>query len=146
MTVASSVLNYNGNEDTMECLDSLSRITWPDARVYAVDNGSKISPAQEIARRFPKVRVVENGANLGFTGGNNVGVNTDVKTQEVVFGAPLVHHVHASGIMDEIAIFRTDLSADDIKKVMNQGLAQVLAVFPQGKLSTTWASLKEMRR
>lgn len=49
------------------------------------------------------------------------------------------------GLIDEVAIFNVALSVDDIKDIANKGLAVVLgmtAVFPTGKLTTTWAEIK----
>jgi len=51
-----------------------------------------------------------------------------------------------SGIMDEIAVFDVALTEDDIKSIMNNGLAKALgmvaAVDSSGKLTTTWATIK----
>lgn len=46
------------------------------------------------------------------------------------------------GIIDEVGIFNVALTEDDVNRVMTEGLSQVLAVSPAGKLATTWASLK----
>lgn len=71
MKVAVVVLNYNGNEDTLECLRSLEKITYAPAQAYVVDNGSNppLRPAFEAAGF--RMRLLENAENLGFTGGNN---------------------------------------------------------------------------
>ncbi len=47
------------------------------------------------------------------------------------------------GLLDEFVIFNTVLSEDDIKSVMNDGLASGLAVDPKAKLAVTWGSLKK---
>lgn len=67
------LINFNGLDDTFECVESLSKITYPDYQVYVVDNGSKINPREKILGAFPQFKIIENGANLGFTGGNNAG-------------------------------------------------------------------------
>lgn len=49
------------------------------------------------------------------------------------------------GIIDDVGIFNQALSADDIKNIMNRGLDETLgltAVFPSGKLTSTWADIK----
>jgi len=68
------VLSWNGREDTLACLESCRAISYPNARVLVVDNGS--SDASELAIRtaFPEVELLQTGENLGFTGGNNVGI------------------------------------------------------------------------
>lgn len=47
-----------------------------------------------------------------------------------------------SGLFDEIAFFSVALTEDDIKVVMTKGLKSALAVYPAGKLTTTWGNIK----
>jgi len=63
------VLNWNGREDTLRCLASLR-----GAPAVVADNGSTDGSARAIRAAFPDVEVVENGANLGFSGGNNAAI------------------------------------------------------------------------
>ncbi|MBV9848466.1 MAG: glycosyltransferase family 2 protein [Armatimonadetes bacterium] len=68
------LVNWNGIADTMECLRSLSRVTYPNCSVIVVDNGSREDEAGALRAAFPAVTVLATGENLGFTGGNNVGI------------------------------------------------------------------------
>ena len=68
------VLNWNGCEDTLACLDSLARLDDPSISILVVDNGSTDQSVVRIAERHPHVHVIETGANLGYAGGNNVGL------------------------------------------------------------------------
>lgn len=68
------VLNWNGLEDTIECLESLRRLSYPNYDVIVVDNGSEDGSPRVIRKRFPEVILIENEANLGFVRGNNVGM------------------------------------------------------------------------
>jgi GT2 family glycosyltransferase len=68
------VLNWNGREDTLRCLDSLQQITRSDVGVVCVDNGSTDGSVEAVRRQFPHVAVIEAGANLGYAGGNNLGL------------------------------------------------------------------------
>lgn len=68
------LLNWHGREDTLACLDSLTRVTYPDMRVVVVDNASSDGCVQEIAARFPQTTVLPQRHNLGFAGGSNVGI------------------------------------------------------------------------
>ncbi|MEA2124123.1 MAG: hypothetical protein QOI80_905 [Solirubrobacteraceae bacterium] len=72
--VAVVVLTWNGCEDTLECLDSVAALDWPELDVVVADNGSADGTVAAVHRRFPGVHVVENGANLGFAEGNNRGI------------------------------------------------------------------------
>ncbi|MDF2386932.1 glycosyltransferase family 2 protein [Nostoc ellipsosporum NOK] len=69
------VLNWNGKEDTIECLESVQKIDYPNYKILLVDNGSIDDSVAAIRERFPQVSIIENGANLGFAAGNNVGID-----------------------------------------------------------------------
>jgi GT2 family glycosyltransferase len=68
------VLNWNGREDTLWCLASLQAVERLDARVITVDNGSVDGSVDAIRAGFPDVELIEAGANLGYAGGNNLGI------------------------------------------------------------------------
>lgn len=68
------MLTWNQREDTLACLDSLSRMTYPNYRVVVVDNGSTDGTESAIRAQYPEVKVIVNPYNLGFTGGTNVGL------------------------------------------------------------------------
>lgn len=68
------VLNYNGCEDTLACLRSLEHLTYPNFTVIVVDNHSSDGSVEAVRAAHPNVKLIETGANLGFTGGNNVGI------------------------------------------------------------------------
>ncbi len=68
------VLNWNGREDTLRCLESLCRIERPDLGIICVDNGSTDGSAEAVRERFPEVSLIEAGENLGYSGGNNLGL------------------------------------------------------------------------
>ena len=72
--VTAVVLNWNGLEDTLVCLRSVVRSDWPELDVLVVDNGSRQSAAPHVREAYPQVRVLENATNLGYAGGNNVGI------------------------------------------------------------------------
>lgn len=70
------VLNYNGGEYTPRCLEHLRSLDWPKDRlqVMVVDNASTDGSPQTIRERFPEATLVDAGGNLGFAGGNNIGL------------------------------------------------------------------------
>jgi GT2 family glycosyltransferase len=73
--VAVVVLAWNGKRLTMECLDSLQSLRYPNASLILVDNASTDGTAPEAKTRYGgRVLVVENSENLGFSRGNNVGI------------------------------------------------------------------------
>jgi GT2 family glycosyltransferase len=68
------ILNWNGYQDTLVCLKSLERLTYPRAEIIVVDNGSADDSERLIRKAYPKVNLIQTGQNLGFAGGNNVGI------------------------------------------------------------------------
>ncbi len=74
------VLSWNGREDTLRCLESLTRVEHPDLGIVCVDNGSSDGSQQAIRERFPQVTLIEAGANLGYAGGNNLGLRRALAT------------------------------------------------------------------
>lgn len=122
------ILNYNGWRDTVECLESVQRLTYPNYRIVVIDNGSTDDSMEKIkawaagelpvASKFftydpstkpvrwieydrvtaeagglpeleeaidelpPSRRmvIIQTGANLGYAGGNNVGIRYALKS------------------------------------------------------------------
>jgi len=67
------ILNWNGKEDTLGCLASLEKVTTAH-QVLVVDNGSTDDSVAAVGERFPRVKILENGENLGYAEGNNRGI------------------------------------------------------------------------
>jgi len=71
------IVNWNGKRDTVVCLESLQLIHKKslDISIVVVDNGSVDDSVKVIKKAYPRVTVLTTGKNLGFTGGNNVGID-----------------------------------------------------------------------
>lgn len=70
------ILNYNVKDLLIDCLESIfqnknSRDNW---QIIVVDNASDDGSAEALRKKYPQVELVVNKKNLGFAGGNNVGV------------------------------------------------------------------------
>jgi GT2 family glycosyltransferase len=72
--VAIIIVNFNGKDDTLKCLESLRQDRYRNKQIIVVDNGSDNDSAAVIRGAFPDVVLIETGKNLGFGGGNNVGI------------------------------------------------------------------------
>lgn len=68
------VLNWNNFADSEQCLESLLGATYPDLRIIVVDNASPDGSGGHLQSRFPGLRFIFNGENLGFARGCNVGI------------------------------------------------------------------------
>jgi GT2 family glycosyltransferase len=68
------VLDWNGHDHTLACLTSLSRLRFDGYRVVVIDNGSTVPVRPAIEAAHPGIEIVETGQNLGYAGGNNVGL------------------------------------------------------------------------
>lgn len=67
-----SILNWNGLDDTVECLDSIFRMDYPNYVVVVVDNASSDGSPSIIREKYPQVVLIVNKKNHGFAGGNNI--------------------------------------------------------------------------
>ena len=65
-------INYNGLEDTCALIETIPFNE--KLEVIVVDNASKNQEADTIAQRYPQVKVIRSERNLGFAGGNNLGI------------------------------------------------------------------------
>lgn len=68
------VLNWNRKTLLKRCIDSLKAQTYRPLEIILVDNGSHDGSPDYIREHFPEVRLLVNEKNLGFCGGNNVGL------------------------------------------------------------------------
>lgn len=68
------VLAYNGIELTLECLDTLREQDYPNLHLLVVDNASTDSTTDVLRAQAPDVEVLTSSENLGYAGGNNLGM------------------------------------------------------------------------
>ena len=68
------ILTWNGRDDTLECIKSVSELKYPHYRILVVDNASTDGTLAAINTLFPALETVANPRNLGFAAGNNVGI------------------------------------------------------------------------
>ncbi|GBF80945.1 glycosyltransferase family 2 protein [Aphanothece sacrum] len=68
------ILNWNGKKDTLECLESSTKIDYDNYEIVVVDNGSTDDSVKSIREKYSHIKIIENNANLGYAEGNNVGI------------------------------------------------------------------------
>ncbi len=67
-------INYNAPDVTADMIRSLDEITYPNIEIIIVDNASTIGDVDRLEKDFPHIRLFKSDDNLGFAGGNNLGI------------------------------------------------------------------------
>lgn len=68
------VLTWNRAEAVISCLISLRALIYGNLEVLVVDNHSTDDTVERLASIFPGEKIIVNDRNMGYTGGNNVGL------------------------------------------------------------------------
>ncbi len=68
------IVNYNGRRFLCQLLESIEKLEYPTFEVVFVDNASVDDSVSYVRAAFPWVRIIESRKNLGFAGGNNLGM------------------------------------------------------------------------
>ena len=100
-SLAVIVLNWNRRDDTLRCLASIERSSYAPFDTIVVDNASTDDSVQAIRFAFPEIRIIENQENLGYAGGNNVGLEA-----ALLYGYDYVLVLNNDTIVDPLAIER----------------------------------------
>jgi len=75
-------INFNGKQNTINCLKSLNKIKLPkniSHQVILIDNASHGDDVQVIKKEFPNLQMINNQENTGFAQGNNLGIRSALK-------------------------------------------------------------------
>lgn len=81
------ILNWNDWQDTLECFDSLLKITYPNYEVIILDNNSTNESVEKInnwianKKTAISYKLLINKQNLGFAGGNNPGIKYAIQNK-----------------------------------------------------------------
>ncbi len=67
------LINYNGFEDTCECLNSISKCNYENYKVLIIDNNSQDASGKMLQKIFPQHEYIFNNDNVGFAAANNIG-------------------------------------------------------------------------
>jgi len=68
------IVNWNGEKWLKKCLESLAMQIYKNIEIIFVDNASTDGSINFVKQFYPKIKIVINQKNLGFAGGNNIGV------------------------------------------------------------------------
>lgn len=75
-----SIITINYNQVALTCalIESLKKVTYPAFEIIVVDNFSPEDPSDIITTQYPLVKYIRSNVNLGFAGGNNLGIRASV--------------------------------------------------------------------
>ena len=68
------LVNWNGKEDTLACLESLQKITYKNYKIAVIDNASTDGSVRAISAKYPAVEIIRNDRNERFARANNQGI------------------------------------------------------------------------
>ncbi len=68
------ILNYNAGKLLLNCIESLSKLTYSNVELIVVDNVSTDDSQNECKKKFPQIKLIQNEKNTGYCGGNNLGI------------------------------------------------------------------------
>lgn len=77
--VSCVVLTLDDKANVLDCLASLSQVRYQNLEIIVSDNGSTDGTSEVIRNEFSNVKLIENGHNLRFSGGNNAGIEYAMK-------------------------------------------------------------------
>ena len=81
------ILNYNADQLLLDCVESIMKTNYDNFEIIVVDNASVDGSHIKCKEKFEKIRLIENEKNLGYCGGNNVGIQ-DAKGDFIVILNP----------------------------------------------------------
>lgn len=73
------ILNWNGWQDTIACIESIKNLDYENYQVLVIDNGSTDDSVRQIRVSFPKLDIIQTGRNLGYSKANNIGIKHALK-------------------------------------------------------------------
>ncbi|MDS0526653.1 glycosyltransferase family 2 protein [Clostridium sp. SHJSY1] len=68
------IVNYNGYQDTIECVNSLKKITYNNIEIIVVDNASTNNSYNLLDTELDNCTILKSNSNNGFSAGNNIGI------------------------------------------------------------------------
>jgi len=96
------IVNYNNYSDTIECINSIFKNNYSNYKIYLIENGSlneSFFNLKSYLGNSKRVNLIHNKYNLGFSGGNNIGIKAALKD-----GAEYVLLLNNDTIIDQNAI------------------------------------------
>ena len=125
MRLSVVICNYNTRDALAEALESL-QATLADVthEIIVVDNASKDGSAALVRERFPDITVIESGANLWFTGGNNLGLRAAQGDTVWILNPDVIVHPSAAQTMIAYLDAHPEAGAVTCRMIFRDGTLQ----------------------
>ena len=68
------VLNYNAGDLLLNCIKSIKESSYENIEIIVVDNISSDGSQIKCQKKYPEIKLIQNKENLGYCGGNNIGI------------------------------------------------------------------------
>lgn len=121
------IVNYNTFELTCNCIESVIRhTTGITYEIVLVDNASHEADPGKFTERFRDIKLVRSNANLGFAGGNNLGIAAS--------SGEFILLLNSDTLLTENSILFT---WNEYGKLPKPGFAGVRTFYPDGNLQHT---------
>jgi GT2 family glycosyltransferase len=105
--VAVVILNFKVKEATLNCIESVKKSSWKNLEIIVVDNNSG-DGLEEAIKKVSGINFIQTGSNLGYTGGNNIGIKQAVK-----MGAGYVFVLNADTLIENKTVENLVKAAED---------------------------------
>jgi N-acetylglucosaminyl-diphospho-decaprenol L-rhamnosyltransferase len=103
MKLSIIILCWNDLKVISDCLRSIYATTLKtEFEIIVSDNGSTDGSIEHIRQNFPQVRLIENGRNLRFAKGNNVGIEASVGEYVLILNPDTIMH---EGTLDDMVAY-----------------------------------------
>jgi GT2 family glycosyltransferase len=126
-------LTHNHCDDTLQALDSLSRMVYPSYELLVVDNQSTDGTVDRVREEYPEVELLVNRSNLGFAAGINPGLQYALDrgadfvlaiNNDVFVAPPMLTHLVAAMKRDVGAAAPMIYYLEDPKRIWSIGFSR----------------------
>lgn len=120
-------VNFNGEKDTLELLESLKELRTKDyeLRTIIVDNGSSDNFVKTASKKYPEIDILQTGINKGFSGGYNRGIE-----HALIWGADYVLIINNDALTPDSNLITSLL--ETFKENPNAGIIAPKILFAPG--------------
>lgn len=116
------IVNYNGEDILVDCLNSVRSQDYRNIEVIVVDNASADRSVPLVREQYPEVKLICSSTNTGFTGGNNLGVRSASGEYLVLLNNDTV--VHSHWLTELLATFRSSNAGVVTSKVITDDVPE----------------------